>query len=424
MEQALKGADVSVIGLAVMLFQFTAMGLLAFKTSPIDWQAVLFALALPVITSLLMRYLPRYFQADRTLLILTIFLCSVSLVTLKGIAKSPITTRNQAIYMLAGLVAMIAGMQFVRHVRRPERWVGLLVVGSLGFLAAPLVFGSWNGGAKNWIVIKEDVLTIQPSEFVKLSLMVVLSACLSRKSSKKQIFFTLAFAAVLCVLLLLERDLGALLLYFLTTVIVFFLATSNLPLTLAALGAGAGGSVAAYHMFEYLQKRIAGWLDPWADYFNGGYQIIQALIAIASGGLFGRGLGLGLPRAIPLYHSDFIFAAICEEFGCLFAVCLLAVYVLIVMRGISIAMNAHTGFHALLAFAIVSMIALQTLLIVGGNIRLIPLTGVTLPFIASGGSSMVNCMGAMGLLMGISSINHQREKRDVERAEWLEEVRG
>ena len=228
---------------------------------------------------------------------------------------------------------------------------------------------------------------------------------------------------MLCGILLYERDLGALLLYFLTTVIVFFLATSNLPLTLAALGAGAGGSVAAYYLFDYVKKRIAGWKNPWADPYDGGLQIVQSLIAIASGGTFGRGLGLGLPRNIPLYHSDFIFAAICEEFGCLFAVGILAVYVLLVMRGISIAMNAHQGFHALLSFAVVSMLGLQTLLIVGGNIRLIPLTGVTLPFIASGGSSMISYMGAMGLLMGVASVNREREKQQRERAEWLEVIR-
>lgn len=415
-----RNADVSLMTLCVMLFQATAMGLLAFKTSPIDVQAIAFAVALPLATRLLTRLLPRHLGADKVLLNLTLFLCSVSLVTLKAIAKSPVTPRNQALYMACGLVAMVAGMLFVRLVRRPERWAIPLMALSVVFLALPIAVGSWKGGAKNWIWIRQDSISLQPSEFVKVSLMVVLSACLSRRSSRKRVVATLAFAALLCGILLYERDLGALLLYFLTTVIVFFLATSNLPLTIAALGAGAGGSVAAYYMFDYVKKRIAGWQNPWADPYDGGLQIIQSLIAIASGGTFGRGLGLGLPRNIPLYHSDFIFAAICEEFGCLFAVGLLAVYVLIVLRGISIAMNAHQGFHSLLAFAIVSMLGLQTLLIVGGNIRLIPLTGVTLPFIASGGSSLLSYMGAMGLLMGVYSVNEAREAQERARDEWLE----
>lgn len=416
-------ADVSLLTLGVMLFQASAMGLLAFKTNPIDLQALIFAVALPLVTRLLTRALPRYLGADGVLLNLTLFLCSVSLATLKAIAKSPITPRNQAIYMACGLVAMVAGMLFVRLTRRPEKWVLPLMLLSVAFLASPIALGSWKGGAKNWISLRNGAMSLQPSEFVKVSLMVVLSASLSRRSGKGRIACTLIFAALLCGILLYERDLGALLLYFLTTVIVFFLATSNLPLTLAALGAGAGGSVAAYYLFDYVKKRIAGWQNPWADPYGGGLQIIQSLIAIASGGTFGRGLGLGLPRNIPLYHSDFIFAAICEEFGCLFAIGVLAVYVLIIMRGVSIAMNAGQGFHALLSFAVVSMLGLQTLLIVGGNIRLIPLTGVTLPFIASGGSSMLSYMGAMGLLMGVSSVNREHEERQRERAEWLEVVR-
>lgn len=421
--RSLREADTSLLTVVVMLFQASAMGLLAFKTNPIDTQALAFAVALPLVTRMLTRLMSRHLKADGLLLNLTLFLCSVSLVTLKAIAKSPVTTRNQALYMACGLVAMVAGMLFVRHVRHPEKWAVPLMLLSVLFLASPIVAGSWKGGAKNWIRIRQGSISLQPSEFVKVSLMVVLSACLSRRSGKKRIAATLVFAALLCGILLYERDLGALLLYFLTTVVVFFLATSNLPLTLGALGAGAGGALLAYHLFDYIKKRIAGWLNPWADPYDGGLQIIQSLIAIASGGTFGRGLGLGLPRNIPLYHSDFIFAAICEEFGCLFAVGLLAVYVLLVLRGVSIAMNARQGFHALLAFAVVTMLGLQTLLIVGGNIRLIPLTGVTLPFIASGGSSMLSYMGAMGLLMGVASVNREREQQERERAEWLEVVR-
>ena len=121
--------------------------------------------------------------------------------------------------------------------------------------------------------------------------------------------------------------------------------------------------------------------SPWSDPQDSGYQIIQALIAIGSGGLFGMGLGLGYPRNIPLYHSDFIFAAICEEYGLIFALGLLGIYLVIVLRGASVAMNARSSFHALTALGVVALIGIQTLVIVGGNTRLIPLTGVTLPYI-------------------------------------------
>ena len=132
-----------------------------------------------------------------------------------------------------------------------------------------------------------------------------------------------------------------------------------------------------------------------------GYQIVQALIAIGSGGLFGMGLGLGMPRNIPLYHSDFIFAAICEEFGLIFAVCLLIVYALIFMRALTIAMNARTSFHSLVAFGIAFMFALQALIIVGGR-------------------SIVGTMASLGLLIGISSLNAEAEAVDLRRMEWRE----
>jgi len=129
---------------------------------------------------------------------------------------------------------------------------------------------------------------------------------------------------------------------------------------------------------------------------------------------------MGLPRNIPLYHSDLIFAAICEEFGLIFAVCLLAVYALIFMRALSIAMNARTSFHSLVAFGIAFMVALQTLIIVGGNIHLLPLTGITLPLISAGGSSIVGTMAGLGVLIGISTLNAEAENNDLRRMEWRE----
>ena len=171
-----------------------------------------------------------------------------------------------------------------------------------------------------------------------------------------------------------------------------------------------------------MQTRVAIWQNPWSDPTGSGGQIVQALMAIGSGGLFGMGLGLGRPRNIPLYHSDFIFAAIAEEFGLIFSICLLAVYVLIIMRGLVVAMNARTSFHSLTAFGIVAMLGLQTMLIVGGNTKLIPLTGVTLPLVSSGGSSLVSTFLSFGILLGISSMNAEDEARDIDRLELREEA--
>ncbi len=420
LRRAVLRANTHLLLTGVMLFQFTGMLLLAVKVDSFDLQALAFAVLLPAVTFLTVKLFSKFWPIDRALLILTLFLCSISLVTLKDIARSSVTPQNQAVSMLIGLVSMGFGIGFIRHVRAWDKWALPLAVITFLALTSPLVIGSWQNGAKNWLNIAG--ISVQPSEFGKLSLIFILSSTLSNRPRFRKCLPPILFAAVLCGLLLAERDLGALLLYFLTTVMMFYAATSNLPITLAGLSMGVGGAAAAYQLFPYVAKRFEMFQNPWSDPLDSGWQIIQALIAIGSGGMFGVGLGLGYPRNIPLYHSDFIFSAIGEEFGLVFALAMLGIYVLILMRGASVAMNARTSFHALIAFGVVALIATQTFVIVGGNIKLIPLTGVTLPFVSAGGSSIVSMMGAMGMLLGVSSLNAGDEADDLRRLEWREDA--
>ena len=154
-------------------------------------------------------------------------------------------------------------------------------------------------------------------------------------------------------------------------------------------------------MFDHVRARIAIWQDPWATYSTSGYQIAQGLMAIASGGLWGLGLGQGSPKMIPAYHTDYIFAVICEEFGIVFGVGVIALYLLIVVRGVLIALHAEDRFSMLAAFGATAMLAVQTFVIIGGVIKLIPLTGITMPFVSYGGSSMIACMLLAGILEGV-----------------------
>ena len=423
LQGALRRADTSLLSSAVMLFQLTAMLLLTLRKQPIDTQSLILAFVMPVVTFVLTRGLQRMWAIDTVILSLVMFLCSVSVVTLTAIARDPITPLGQAEDIGLGLVGLFLGILLMRLIRNWRLWRAPIMLLSLAAIALPLVIGTEKNGAKNWITLFGTV-SAQPGEFVKLALIIVIAQGLSERQSRLMKFVVIVYGALLCGVLLLERDLGALLLYFLTTIIIYYIATSNLGLALLGLGAGAGGAVGAYYAFDYVQRRISSWRNPWADPSDSGYQVIQSLVAIGSGGLFGMGLGLGMPRMIPLYHSDFVFAAICEQFGLVFALGLLCVYLLIILRGISIAMSCRDSFHALTAFGIVTMLGLQTLLIVGGNIRLIPLTGVTLPFVAAGGSSVVSCMTAVGLLLGISSLNADRDRADVDRASWQGGDRG
>jgi len=322
---------------------------------------------------------------------------------------------------------MLAGIVFIRKFRSWRKWMIPLMLVSLVMVALPFVIGGELNGAKNWIFIRaggRTILSVQPSEPVKVMLVIALASCFEDRQNRLKSICGVAFAAILCVVLLAEKDLGALVLYFLTTMLLYWVATNDWMITTIGFVGGSAGAVAAYYMFDYVRTRIAIWRNPWIDPEVSGYQLIQATIAIGSGGWTGMGLGLGFPRDIPLYNSDFIYAAICEEFGLMFALMLLGIYAVIVMRGISIGMNSKKRFYALVTFGIVVMMGLQTLLIVGGNIRLIPLTGVVLPFVAEGGSSMISYMGALGLLLGISSINAEAADKDLQKAQLQGGVKG
>ncbi|MCQ2436891.1 MAG: FtsW/RodA/SpoVE family cell cycle protein [Clostridia bacterium] len=420
MRQALRRSNTRLLLTAVMLFQFTSMLLTAFRGSGISLQCVALAFALPAVTFVTVTGLSKIWPIDRAILILVLLLLSVGIITLSAITKSEITPRTQAVYSLGGLGAMTFGIWFVQNWRGWKKWQWWLAGLCVLALFAPWVIGRWHYGARNWIQL--GGISVQPSEFMKPVMIAVLAAGFSNRPRFLKTLPTIAFAAVCCGILLSQRDLGAVLLYFLTTVFMFYAATSNGALTIAGLGMGCVAAVLAYRALPYVQDRIAIWINPWTDPQDRGYQLVQSLIAIGSGGMFGMGLGLGSPRNVPLYHSDFIFASVAEEFGLIFAVCLLAVYVLIILRGLIVAMNARTSFHSLAAFGIVVLLGLQTMLIVGGNTKLLPLTGVTMPLVSYGGSSMVSTLFSMGILLGISAGNARDEARDIDILETREDM--
>lgn len=407
-------------GKLMMLAQlFPAAGflLLAFKGGAFDMQALVMAAAVPLAMSMFVTIISRRWPIDRALLILVLFLVSLGLVTIKGISVTKETPRTQAIYAAAGLAALTCGIFIVRRIRSWERWALWLAPLAVVLLLLPWPLGRWYSGARNWIFI--GGYSAQPSEFVKPILVVVLAAGLSNHPTFLKSAAWVACSAALCGILLLERDLGALLLYFVTTMFMYYAATGNLPVTLLAFGCAAGGSVAAYRLLPYLRTRISMWLDPWADPYGSGYQVIQSLTAIASGSWFGAGLGLGSPDSTPLIDSDLVFAAVTEEFGLIFALGMIVIYALILIRGIMISESSRNSFHALTALGLTVFFAMQTALIIAGSTRLLPLTGITLPLVARGGSSLVATMFSMGLLLGISSVNAEEEAADLKRLEIM-----
>lgn len=390
----------------VMLFFFSAFILLGLKD--FAWQAFALALGVPAMISVGTNLLSRLFPTDKLLLSLTNFLCALGVLVLY--ATNPNYAYQQTMYYGVGLGTMVVCIYLVRIIRNWHIPVLLMIPASLAMLALPLVIGKETNGAKNWFYIGS--LSVQPSEIVKLSLLVIISFYMSRHKMIPWLFF-----AVCCLgLLMLQKDLGTALMYYGTTLMLFYASSGNLALTGLGLAGGGGAAVMGYKMFAHVKKRVAIWLNPWSDYENAGYQIVQGLMALASGGMLGCGLGLGTPTTIPVYHTDFIFAVICEQFGLIFGLCVLAMYVALIWRGATIAMAARRSFHGLLAMGCTVLIALQTFTIIGGVIKLIPLTGVTMPFVSYGGTSLVSSMCLIGLLQGVASLNDDDLDEDTELA--------
>ena len=423
MRRALMRTNTRLLLTTVVIFQLLALALLALRPDNASLQPLVLVAAVPLVTLITANLMGKLWPVDRAILILALLLCSIGLITLSAICRSEQTPREHAIYALGGIAAMFVGVLGIRAFSNWKRAMPVLM--ALCILAlltpwAPAPFGRWYQGARNWLYV--GPISGQPSEFMKPVLIVVLAACFCNRPRFERCLPGIGFAAICCGILLTERDLGALLLYFLTTVLMYYAASSNGLLCLAGLGMGAGSAVAAYNMLPYVQDRVAIWRNPWSDPLKSGYQIVRALAAIGSGGLFGSGLGRGMPRDVPLYHSDFIFTSVAEEFGLIFSLGLMGVYVLIILRGLIVAMNARTSFHSLVAFGLVAMLGLQALLIIGGNTKMLPLTGVTLPLVSYGGSSLVSTFLSMGILLGISSMNAEDEARDIERIALKEEV--
>lgn len=208
-----------------------------------------------------------------------------------------------------------------------------------------------------------------------------------------------AFALILLVS---QRDLGAGTLIFAVFLGMLYLASGQMRYPVVGGALLSGAAVLTYYLYDVVRLRVDAWINPWLDPDGRSFQIVQSLIALGAGGLFGRGLGLGYPTVIPVVHSDFVFAAIVEEWGLLGAFAVLGLLLVLVMRGMRTAALARSPFQALLASGLSVLLGAQAFLIVGGVIKLIPLTGLTLPFLSYGGSSLLANFILLGVLLRLS----------------------
>jgi cell division protein FtsW (lipid II flippase) len=320
---------------------------------------------------------------------------------------------RQTLWLDLSLLVFLLGLRLPVTLGFLRRYKYVLLSGGILLVGLTLLFGVNPIGIGPRLWLGCCGLYFQPSEFLKLLLIVFLSAYLADKLAIRiqtisLILPTVIISGLAILLLLFQRDLGTASIFIALFTIMIYLATGRRRTLLFSGGMIALVGAAGYYFIDIVRARIDSWLNPWADPGSGSYQIIQALLAFANGGVEGRGPGLGSPGRVPVAVSDFIYAAIAEETGLFGTLALLALFSLIIVRGLRISLRAPDLFRRLCAAGLSSYFGIQALLIIGGNLRLLPLTGVTLPFVSYGGSSLLTSFTALLFLLLIS--NHLDEE--------------
>jgi peptidoglycan glycosyltransferase len=325
----------------------------------------------------------------------------------------------QATWTFVGVGAFVGTLLVVRRVRDMERYRYTFMLAGVALLVLPMVptLGRSIHGARIWVSI--GPVNFQPGEFAKIALAIFFAAFLVERRELLGIAarrvgpialpelrhfgpVLLAWGASLVVMFW-ERDLGSSLLFFALFIVMLWVATERASYLAVGAVLFSIGAFFAWSAFGHVQDRIDIWLHPWSDSAGRGYQIVQAAFGMAWGGIAGTGLGLGRPNTVPAATTDFIFASIGEELGLLGAVAVLTAFLLMVGAGLRIAIRAGSPFETLLAAGLTTILGLQAFIIMGGVIRLVPLTGITLPFVSYGGSSLIANYVLLALLLRISS---------------------
>jgi cell division protein FtsW (lipid II flippase) len=406
------------------------------KSSALTWYSLLYGvifLALFAVAHVGRRFLVPY--ADPYLLPVTALLSTLGILVIYRINEK--LALEQALWLVVGLVVFLLVLVFVRDLKMLRDYRFLIGIAGVLLLVFTAVFGHDVNGAKLWV--KLGPIGFQPGEFAKILLVIFFAAYLEDARevltvSTRRILGVpvppfrylaplLSIWALSMVLIIFMKDLGTGLLFFGALLALMYVATGRFFYVVVGLILFVAGSALLYKVFPHVRLRVDVWLNPWKDPSGKGYQIVQSLFALAAGGLFGRGLGQGYlvlqngHTIIPALPTDFIFSAIGEELGLVGAVAIILLFMIFMYRGFRTALRARDDFSRLLATGLTTIFALQAFLIMGGVMKLIPLTGITLPFVSYGGSSIVANFALLALLLRTSD-SVARQHAAEGRTEW------
>ncbi|SHO50294.1 FtsW/RodA/SpoVE family cell cycle protein [Anaerocolumna xylanovorans] len=409
LDKARQGGIYTNMKLLIFVFHFISYAIL-FINLKSNWLIILYVMEIVSLFIIFGFYqwvyvnLSKPFLYNMVFLLVTgyIMIARLSAKTYYDKAFKQLIIATAALLLCLVVPIIIEKLEYLRHLGWIYGILGILI------LLGVLFWGVENYGATNWVNIKG--VTFQPSEFVKILFVFCFASLLSRRKDFKYIVIVSALAAVHVVILVAEKDLGGAFIFFITYLMMLYTATAKTLYLAAGVAASVMASVLAYRFFSHVRVRVKAWKDPWTLIDKEGYQVAQSLFAIGTGGWFGMGLTKGLPTSIPVADSDFIFSAIAEELGGFFAICLVLICLNYFVLTINIAMRFEKEFYKLIALGFGVMYAFQVFLSLGGAIKLIPSTGVTLPFVSYGGSSVLCSIIMFSVIQGLYVLSQDRNE--------------
>lgn len=368
--------------------------------TPFDKSALIIGAVICVLMGYANFIVRKFFpDGDKYVLIFACILSSIGMVMIYRL--KPTDAIKQIIFFVIGIVCFILIVVLLPELKKYVKFRYAYLALTLIFIAMPTFIGAADvNGSQNWVHFHG--FSFQPSEFAKLFLIAYLASAFSKYKNFKQLIEPAFVVMVSLGFMVLQKDLGSALIFFAMSVTMLYICTSKLKYVIICLLLFGVGAFISYKLFGHVRLRVMIWQDPWPYKTNQSYQVVQSMYSIAWGGLFGTGLGLGYPGFVPINDSDFIFASISEEMGVLMGFAIMILYFLLFYRCMRAALFTEDKFSRLLAVGYSAMIGAQVLVIVGGVTNMIPLTGITLPLVSYGGTSMIITFMALGILQKIS----------------------
>lgn len=397
----------------VILFQLMALALLFFNGEElIVTKEITFFAAIILALFISRRLLRRVSKGDSYIYLITEVLVTIGIMMIYRLDKE--AGMKQGVWLVISIFVYFAVYSFLKLFKNPQKYFFLYIIASYSLFILTLILGNRIKGAVNWINF--GIISFQPAELTKILSVFTLASYYNSKDiaripnkdkynslSEKWGGYLISFVVYSYIaLLFLQRDLGMAVIFFLVLMTIQYIYEDDRRVLLMNTGLAGVGALLGVKLFNHVRVRIDAWLDP-LKYVDGkGYQITQSQIAISEGGLFGTGVGLGYPYFIPAAETDFIFSSICEEMGLFMGVAIVLLYLILVYRGIKIGLMVKDKFLRILSIGLSSMLGFQVIIILGGVIKMIPMTGITLPFVSYGGSSLLMSYTLIAILQYIS----------------------